>query len=152
MTISFCTFHVGYSLCGIPVDQVLEVADEHACTPVPLANPSIGGLINLRGQIVTAVHLDFLLAKVDEETPNEPLSTPNHAKKNVIVKLGDEKHSLLVDDVGPVMTATADMIEPAPSNMVIRANELVTGLARMPACIVLMLDLSRMNPMRLQVG
>jgi purine-binding chemotaxis protein CheW len=152
MTISFCTFHVGYSPCGIPVDQVLEVADEHTCTPVPLADPSISGLINLRGQIVTAIHLDYLLAKVDEEASTPTPSNTVNAKKNVIVKLGDEKYSLLVDDVGPVMTATTDMIEPVPSNMVVRANEMVTGLARMPSCIVLMLDLSLLSPTRLQVS
>ena len=52
-----CTFFVGDFHFGIDVLQVQEVLRFHEMTAVPLAPPIIRGLINLRGQIVTAMDL-----------------------------------------------------------------------------------------------
>ena len=40
---------------GVPVERVQEVLRAQPITPVPLAHEHIGGLLNLRGQIVTAL-------------------------------------------------------------------------------------------------
>ena len=52
-----CTFRVDGMLFGIDVRDVQEVICHQRMTQVPLAPRLIGGLINLRGQIVTALHL-----------------------------------------------------------------------------------------------
>lgn len=51
----FCTFHVGEGYFGIPVERVQEVVRPQPITPVPLAPKVVRGLINLRGQILTAM-------------------------------------------------------------------------------------------------
>ncbi|MEO8695785.1 MAG: chemotaxis protein CheW, partial [Acidimicrobiales bacterium] len=51
----FCTFYADGLLLGIAIERVEEVLRDQTITPVPLADPAIAGLINLRGQIVTAI-------------------------------------------------------------------------------------------------
>jgi purine-binding chemotaxis protein CheW len=53
-TRQFCTLHLAGHLFGVPVSRVQEVISYQAMTQVPLSHPVIEGLINLRGQIVTA--------------------------------------------------------------------------------------------------
>ncbi len=53
----FATFALDGQDYGIQVESVQEVLRHSVRTPVPLAPEAIGGLINLRGQVVTAVDL-----------------------------------------------------------------------------------------------
>lgn len=53
----FCTFHLDSLFLGIEVLRVQEVIRAQPMTHVPLAPPAVKGLINLRGQIVTAIDL-----------------------------------------------------------------------------------------------
>ena len=53
----YCTFFLGSDFFGVDVQQVQEVLRYQQQTRVPLAPKSIRGLINLRGQIVTAMDL-----------------------------------------------------------------------------------------------
>jgi len=42
---------------GIDIRVIQEILRHQSMTPVPLAPPAVVGLINLRGQIVTAIDL-----------------------------------------------------------------------------------------------
>ena len=53
----FCTFFLDDRFFGVDVEKVQEVIRYQLITPVPLAPPVVRGLINLRGQIVTAIDL-----------------------------------------------------------------------------------------------
>lgn len=53
----FCTFFLDGFFFGVEVEKVQEVIRHQQTTRVPLSPEVIGGLINLRGQIVTAVDL-----------------------------------------------------------------------------------------------
>ena len=57
----FSTFVVDRLLFGVEVEKVQEVIRYQEMTRVPLAPPVVKGLINLRGQIVTAIDLRRLL-------------------------------------------------------------------------------------------
>ena len=52
-----CTFFLEQRFFGIEVEKVQEVIRYQVITPVPLAPSVVRGLINLRGQIVTAIDL-----------------------------------------------------------------------------------------------
>ena len=52
-----CTFYLQKLLFGVEVEKVQEVIRYQEMTRIPLAPEVIGGLINLRGQIVTAIDL-----------------------------------------------------------------------------------------------
>ena len=54
-TSQFCTFYLDQLLFGVELQSVQEVIRHLDTTQVPLAPEVVSGLINLRGQIVTAV-------------------------------------------------------------------------------------------------
>jgi purine-binding chemotaxis protein CheW len=56
-TSQFCTFYLDKLLFGVELKGVQEVIRSLEMTKVPLAPEVVSGLINLRGQIVTAVDL-----------------------------------------------------------------------------------------------
>ena len=72
-----------------------EVIRHQAMTRVPLAPKLIGGLINLRGQIVTAIDLRLRLGL--------PERRPGQLPMNVVVRSEDGAVSLLVDEIGDVL-------------------------------------------------
>ena len=56
-TRAMCTFVLDGKLFGVGVEWVQEVLRPQPVTRLPLAGPTVRGLINLRGQIVPAVEL-----------------------------------------------------------------------------------------------
>ena len=67
----FCTFLLQRQFFGVPVQQVQEVIRYQEMTCVPLVPPVIRGLINLRGQIVTAIDLRRRFAMQDRSESDE---------------------------------------------------------------------------------
>ena len=82
----FCTFFIERLLFGVEVEKVQEVIRHQGMTRVPLATELVGGLINLRGQIVTAVNLRRRLGLKD--------SPPGQLPMNVVVRTGAHPGSL----------------------------------------------------------
>ena len=67
------TFHVGDFYCGIHTKEVIELTKDLEVTPVPLAPPSILGLLNLRGQIVTAIDMRVRLSCERKEISSDSI-------------------------------------------------------------------------------
>ena len=134
----FCTFHVADLFLGVNVLDVQEVLQTQALTPVPLAPPEVFGLINLRGQIVTAIDLRTKLgippARDDEAI--EPL--------NVVVRtrFGDAV-SLLVDEIGDVMYVRQDAYEEPPPTLSAAAQDVIRGVFKLQDRLLLELDTER---------
>jgi len=53
--VQYSTFYVANRLYGVDVTRVQEVVKPMQITKIPLAEKFVQGLINLRGQVVTAV-------------------------------------------------------------------------------------------------
>ncbi|MCH7989084.1 MAG: chemotaxis protein CheW, partial [Planctomycetes bacterium] len=53
----YVSFWVDNQLLGVPVNAVQEVLNPQTIARTPHARPEIAGLLNLRGQIVTAINL-----------------------------------------------------------------------------------------------
>lgn len=128
-----CTFWVGDLHLAIDVPQVQEVIRFHHLTRVPLAPPAVRGLINLRGQIVTAVDLRQRL-----QLPVAANSRP----MNVIVRWGEMAVSLLVDTIGDVVEADADRFEPPPPTLEAARRALIEGAYKLEGSLLLVLDLA----------
>jgi hypothetical protein len=79
----FCSFTVGGLLFGIDVARVQEVLGTQPVTPVPLAQPSVVGLINLRGQVVTAVDARRRLGDVEPELAQHAAEDQLHGPRVV---------------------------------------------------------------------
>src|SRR3954454_4627156 len=100
----YCTFYLDGSYFGLDVLHVQEVIRHQEMTRVPLAPPVVRGLINLRGQIVTALDLRRRL-----ELPDRPADQPPPV--NVVVRTDDGAVSLLVDDIGDVLVVDEALFE-----------------------------------------
>ncbi len=99
-TSQFCTFYLDKLLFGVELKGVQEVMRALDMTRVPLAPAVVSGLINLRGQIVTAVDLRRRLEL-------EP-SPPGSETMNVVVRSEDGPVSLVVDEIGDVVEVEED--------------------------------------------
>lgn len=127
-----CTFELGPHLCGLPVDRVQEILRPQRMTRMPLAQPSVRGLINLRGQIVVALDLRerFGLSGSDEPT----------RCKNVVVRGVEGLASLLVDEVGDVVTVSDEQHEMPPDMLSPSMSGLVSDVFKLDDRLVLLLD------------
>jgi len=134
-TQQFCTFYVDGMFIGIDVQQIQEVIRYQDMTRVPLAAASIRGLINLRGQIVTAIDLRCRLGLSPREANTPPM--------NVVVRDGENAVSLLVDRIGDVLEVEDDLFEPPPSTVRTQIRELIVGAYKLPERLLLVLDTER---------
>lgn len=128
----FCTFHVDNLFLGVDAQQVQEVIRYQQMTRVPLASNAISGLINLRGQIVTAIDLRCRLGL--------PPRTPNTLPMNVVVRDGENAVSLLVDRIGDVVEVDDELFESRPSTVRAAIRGLIRGAYKLPDRLLLVLD------------
>jgi purine-binding chemotaxis protein CheW len=131
-THQYCSFHVDGLFFGISVQLVQEVIRYQEMTRVPLAPSEVGGLINLRGQIVTAIDMRRRLALVDRPADRLPM--------NVVIRTDDGAVSLLVDEIGDVLEPPVDSYEPPPETLTGITRQLVTGVYKLKGKLLLILN------------
>ena len=131
----FATYEVAGQLFGVQVHTVQEVLSYNEYTPVPLAPPAIGGLFNLRGQVIAAVDLRVQLGLVRQAMQGPVM--------NVILRGDGEPVSLLVDRIGEVVDLDDDAFEPPPDTLSGPTRELVTGTFKMDGRLMLALDVNQ---------
>ncbi len=131
-TKQFCTFFIDGHLFGVEVLKVQEVIRYQEMTRVPLASRTLQGLINLRGQIVTAIDLRRRLELPPRPTHQLPM--------NVVVRSEEGAVSLLVDEIGDVVEMDDDVYERPPETLRGVSRELVTGVYKLKERLLLILD------------
>jgi purine-binding chemotaxis protein CheW len=131
----FCTFFLDGHFFGVPGQRVQEVIRYQEMTRVPLVPPVVRGLINLRGQIVTAIDLRKRLGMTERPASQLPM--------NVVVRTGDGAFSLLVDEIGDVIEVTEKSFERPPETLQGVAREMIRGVHKMPERLLLLLDTER---------
>jgi purine-binding chemotaxis protein CheW len=114
-------------------------------TQVPLAPAVIEGLINLRGQIVTAVDMRGRLKLRPRAAGQTPMNTVVRTKEGAAV-------SLLVDEIGDVVEVDSETFEPVPDNVDPAARDLLQGVYKLKDRLLLVLDTEKtidiLPPMR----
>ncbi len=130
----FATFIVDRLLLGVDVADVQEVLRPQAMTRVPLAPAVISGLINLRGQIVTALDMRQRLKLAARSGEAAPM--------NVVVRADEEPLSLLVDEIGDVIDVEAAAFERRPNNLDGAVKELISGVYKLKGRLMLVLDIN----------
>jgi purine-binding chemotaxis protein CheW len=133
-TRQLCTFFVDGMLFGVDVTHVQEVIRYQEMTAVPLAAATVRGLINLRGQIVTAIDMRARLglAPRDGELP-----------MNVVTTTPDGIVSFLVDEIGDVLEVDERTFERTPETLNATFRELVRGVFKLESRLLLLLDAER---------
>jgi purine-binding chemotaxis protein CheW len=131
----FATFFVDNLLFGVEVLRVQEVLRYQEMTPVPRAADVIEGLINLRGQIVTAIDVRRRLGLTPRGSDRTPM--------NMVVRSDDGAVSLLVDEIGDVLDVDESAFEPVPENISSSIRDLTTGVYKLKDRLLLILDTSK---------
>ncbi|MCH7623663.1 MAG: chemotaxis protein CheW [Nitrospinae bacterium] len=128
----YCTFYLGDLFFGVEVENVQEVFKYQEMTRVPLAHSVVRGLINLRGQIITAIDLRARLGM--DELPDGKLPM------NVVVRTEEGVVSLLVDKIAEVLEVSEDNFERPPDTIDEITRELVLGVYKLENKLLLTLD------------
>lgn len=133
--LAYCTFQLDGLFFGVEVLAVQEVIRYQRMTNVPLAPDVVSGLINLRGQVVTAVDLRRRLGMPARPEGDLPM--------NVVVRTDDGPVSLLVDEIGDVLEVDDASFEAPPETLEGTARELVTGVYKLDGRLLLVLDVDK---------
>lgn len=134
-TSQFCTFYLDQLMFGVELKGVQEVIRELQMTPVPLAPAVVSGLMNLRGQLVTAVDLRSRL----ELGPGQPGVQP----MNVVVRSQDGAVSLLVDEIGDVVEVQEATFEQPPETLQGKVRTMILGVHKLDGRLLHVLDIEK---------
>lgn len=131
----YATFTLGGHFLGVDVLEVQEVLRGQSLTRVPLASPVVEGLINLRGQIVTAVDMRRVLGLPSREAGEGAVS--------VVVRSSQGAVSLQVDEIEDVIGLNADSFEAPPPNIESSVRALFSGVHKLAGRLLLVLNTER---------
>lgn len=134
-----CTFRLAPYYCGIDVLAVREILRHQPMTRVPLAPPVVKGLLNLRGQIITALDVRTRLGLPPREGGRKPV--------NIVVAVeeaGEESlAALLVDEIGDVVSVDPATCEPPPETVPAALREVLVSVCKREQGLLLIFDAAR---------
>ena len=128
-----CTFWIGQLYLGLEIRHVREIVRYQDMTPVRLAPPAVCGLLNLRGDVVTAIDL------------RRRLGLPGAAHEDlptiIIVEVEPYRVGLLVDKVDDVVEVSAEIFEDPPDTLDTVARKFIRGVYKLDDRLLLALDI-----------
>lgn len=122
-------FRVGRESFAAPLAEVEEAVDVAALHELPGATGALRGVVVVRDALVPAYAPDAVLGA--------RAGAPSTA---LILRRGDARVALLVDDVIDVIAMPRDALQPAPGGSI--AGDVVLGVASRGPQLVALLDLS----------
>lgn len=130
----YSTFTVSGRVYGIDVTKVQEVVKPLPMTRIPLALPFVRGLINLRGQVATAIGLRELLGFTDDH----PLEL-----MNVVCRSEGSLVSLLVDEIGDVIEVSGEDYEGVPKTIPDSVRKYLAGVYKLRGSLLSVIDIEK---------
>jgi purine-binding chemotaxis protein CheW len=141
----YVTFVTAGQLFGLPIERVQDVFKPANITRVPLAASEIAGVLNLRGRIVTAIHLSARLDLSGGKASTPKASAPKASAPMAIgIEFQSESFGLLVDSVGEVLKLADGDREPNPINLDRSLARVSTGVFRLDGQLLVVLDVDRL--------
>ncbi len=131
----YVTAMIGGQLFGLPILRVQDVFIPARVTRVPLAQPEIAGVLNLRGRIVTLIDLRQRLGLPQVMEEGEQMA--------IGVESRGESYGLLIDGVGEVLTLDDEACEPNPINLDPKLARVSAGIHRLDERLLMVLDVDR---------
>lgn len=132
----FLTLRINGQLFGVPILQVQDVLGQQKVTRIPLAPPQVAGALNLRGRIVTAVDVRTCLALSALETKGKQMS--------VVVENDSELYSLIIDQVGDVLSLPDTQFENTPATLDPTWRAVALGIYRLENELLVILDVPKL--------
>ncbi len=130
----YVTFAAAGQMFALPIERVQDVFKPARMTRVPLAGPEIAGVLNLRGRIVTAIHLSNRL-DLQSSAAASPMA--------IGIEFGAELFGLLVDAVGEVLKLADGEREANPINLDRKLARVSAGVFRLDGQLLVVLDVDR---------
>ena len=134
-TRQFSTFYINDRLYGIDVIQVQEVAKPLPITQIHLAPEYVIGLINLRGQIATAIGLREIFE----------IGSDKEQKMSIVTRADGAFLSLLVDRIGDVIEVSDKVFEPTPENVAEPIRRFMGGVYKLQGEILSVIDIHKLT-------
>ncbi len=131
------TFHIGGELYAIDIENVVEIITPRSVTHVPNADPSVAGILSLRGTVVTLIDVRRRLGHSGGEVVGEDVRV-------VVVQYGGEHVGFTVDRVDRVVRADSETIEPNPVVHASEHDESIRGVFRQGDALTILVDLERL--------
>lgn len=122
------TFSIGGERYAVEAGCVEEVVLSSGLAPVPCTPPSVRGVVNHRGRIVTVVDLRRLL-----ELPGAEAGRPSHV---VVVAAGAMTFGIVADGVPEVTRVRAEDLAPSPSSLSHGVRPFVQGVTPAMALVI----------------
>lgn len=131
----YVTALIGGQLFGLPILRVQDVFAPERLTAVPLSQPEVAGVLNLRGRIVTLIDMRCRLGLGIREVGQQAMA--------IGVESRGESYGLLIDSVGEVLKLDNLAWEPNPTNLDARLASVSTGIYRLDNQLLMVLDVDR---------
>lgn len=132
----FVTFMIGEQMFGVPILSVQDILKPEKIANIPLAPPEVRGSINLRGRIVTVIDVRVRLGLPPQEDVSESMG--------VTVELHHDLYTLLVDDIGDVISLSAEFYEKSPTTLDPKWRDFSSGVYRLKDRLMVVLDVERL--------
>jgi purine-binding chemotaxis protein CheW len=132
----YVTFVAGGQMFGLPIGRVQDVFKPIKMTRVPLAGAESAGVLNLRGRIVTAIHLYARLGLENSNKAETPMA--------IGIEFDGESFGLLIDSVGEVLKLADADREPNPINLDRNLARVSCGVFRLDGQLLVVLDIDRL--------
>ncbi len=132
----YVTIWLDGQLCGIPVLEVHDVLSKQVITEIPLSPEAVAGVLNLRGQIVTAIDLRKRLNLKPQED--------NSGEMNIVVEYQGEPYSLIIDNVGDVLSLSDEAFEKNPVTLEACWQGVSNGIYRLDDDLLVILDIEKL--------
>lgn len=134
-TRQFCTFYLDGLLFGVESQRIQEVIRTMDLTEVPLAPSVVGGLMNLRGQIVAAIDLRRRLELAERPAGQKPMC--------VVARTSEGAVSLVVDEIGDVVEVEEATFEAPPETLKGPVRSVIQGVHKLDRELLHVVDAER---------
>ena len=135
-TQDYVTMFIDGQMFGIAVLTVQDVLGPQKITRIPLAPREVAGSLNLRGRIVTAIDVRLRLGLKQTGDDFKGMS--------VVVEQGGELYSLMVDQVGEVLSLPVAKFERNPPTLDLVWREFSAGIYRLDDKLLVVLDVAKL--------
>lgn len=129
------TFSVHGMIYALAVTDVQEILKPMPLTPVPHSPDFVVGLINLRGQVATAVGLMELFG----------LGQSHSDMMNIVCNIDGKLIAFQVDDIGDVIELESKSFETAPVTLSSNIRKFLKGVGKCEGEVLSIIDLSNVK-------
>jgi purine-binding chemotaxis protein CheW len=134
--VELLSFIIAGEQYAVSIDHLVEIVTPRDATRVPNADPTIVGIISLRGTIVTIIDVRRKLG--------HPPGTGGDEVRIIVAERGGETLGFEVDRVLRVLKVDSAAIEPHPVVHSSELSEAVRGVFRYANALTILLDLDKL--------